>query len=136
MAQLWKRTILLLLLMFVGVFARDNDDYKPRKFMYKALIRLAYQNSTDIREMGRFGGTYLNDAEGIVVHVQSGDKNGHDGCTPFHNPIPKEKWIALIERGDCDFEVKIKNAQVLNASAVVIYNHSDEKQLVSMRHQG
>ena len=36
---------------------------------------------------------------------------------------PKEgPWIALIKRGDCTFSQKIRNAESLNASGVLVYD--------------
>lgn len=47
------------------------------------------------------------------------------GCSgPFVKHWPKDgPWIALIKRGDCTFSQKIKNAESLNASGVLVYDH-------------
>ena len=47
------------------------------------------------------------------------------GCSgPFIKHWPKDgPWIALIKRGDCTFSQKIKNAESLNASGVLVYDH-------------
>jgi hypothetical protein len=36
-----------------------------------------------------------------------------------------EPWIALIKRGQCEFAVKVLNAILSNASAVLIYNDKE-----------
>ena len=47
------------------------------------------------------------------------------GCSgPFVKHWPKDgPWIALIKRGNCTFSQKIKNAESLNASGVLVYDH-------------
>ena len=47
------------------------------------------------------------------------------GCSgPFVKNWPKnDPWIALIQRGECTFSTKIQNAESLNASGVLIYDH-------------
>ena len=46
-----------------------------------------------------------------------------DGCAPLTNDV--EGKFVLIERGTCNFTVKVKNAQDAGAKAVVIYNSSN-----------
>eukprot|EP00658_Telonema_sp_P-2_P079049 TRINITY_DN755_c0_g1_i1.p1 TRINITY_DN755_c0_g1~~TRINITY_DN755_c0_g1_i1.p1 ORF type:complete len:407 (-),score=101.91 TRINITY_DN755_c0_g1_i1:487-1638(-) len=46
----------------------------------------------------------------------------HNDCRVSANAQP---WIALIQRGNCSFVAKIRNAQDLGASAVLVYNHVD-----------
>jgi subtilisin family serine protease len=48
-----------------------------------------------------------------------------DGCTEFTviNAEEVAGNVALIERGGCDFEDKIRNAQLAGAIAVVVYNN-------------
>lgn len=61
-----------------------------------------------------------------VIHVMT-KKNKSDGCTDLVNAPVNEKWIALIERGDCKFSEKLKIAQKFNACAVVFYNNETTK---------
>jgi len=47
-----------------------------------------------------------------------------DGCTPI-NPAPQivnANWFALIKRGNCNFDVKVRNAQNSNYSLAIVYN--------------
>ena len=55
-----------------------------------------------------------------------------DACShvapPKHYPFNKtgglgNKWIALIKRGNCDFDLKVLNAQYAGFIAVVVYNN-------------
>ncbi len=43
-------------------------------------------------------------------------------CTSFA-PAPAAGFIAVIERGDCNFSVKVNNAKAAGAAAVVVYNN-------------
>jgi hypothetical protein len=47
-----------------------------------------------------------------------------DGCSPFTNAAAIVGNIALIERGNCGFAVKARNATEAGASAVAIYNNA------------
>jgi hypothetical protein len=88
-------------------------------------------------EIGRFGSESRLDTEwGIVVHIRTID-NRTDGCNSPPINAPSERWIALIERGACNFQLKIHNAAIVsNASAVVVYNHQDDTSLITMKHTG
>ena len=92
--------------------------------------------NTREEESGRYGTDSLKDSEwGWVVHVRTADNKTH-GCSAPVN-IPKQRWIALIERGSCKFHEKIYNAAIVqNASAVVIYNDKHEQDLLTMEHKG
>ncbi|ESO93826.1 hypothetical protein LOTGIDRAFT_104529 [Lottia gigantea] len=47
--------------------------------------------------------------------------------------LPSERWIALIERGKCPFQDKIKRAtEKYNATAVVIYNENKTEDTIFM----
>jgi len=73
---------------------------------------------------------------GRLVHVRTEDGRNH-GCQPLVNaPDASEgKWIALIQRGNCKFHDKVINAAwIYNASAVVVYNHMEESDLLIMHH--
>lgn len=87
-------------------------------------------------EMGLYGSESRTDPEwGSVVHIRTADNKTH-GCSRPVN-VPAERWIALVERGTCKFQDKIHNAAILlNASAVVIYNHEYHDNLLTMKHTG
>lgn len=44
-----------------------------------------------------------------------------------------EPWIALIKRGVCKFEDKVKHAYNYNAIGVIIYNDRDSQVLDKMQ---
>jgi hypothetical protein len=47
-----------------------------------------------------------------------------DACEPLINSAEMDGRVALIERGGCEFQVKIANAEDAGAIAVVVYNNS------------
>jgi hypothetical protein len=47
-----------------------------------------------------------------------------DGCSPFTNAAAIAGQIALVERGQCGFAVKARNASQAGAAAVIIYNNA------------
>jgi subtilisin family serine protease len=53
-----------------------------------------------------------------------------DACEPLTNSADMDGRIALIERGSCEFQVKIANAEAAGAIAVVVYNDSDDPPIV------
>jgi subtilisin family serine protease len=53
-----------------------------------------------------------------------------DACEPLTNAAEMEGRIALIERGLCEFQVKIANAEEAGAIAAIVYNDSDEPIIV------
>lgn len=64
----------------------------------------------------------------IVAAVDPNDANGAsttDGCSAFTNASAMIGKIALIDRGNCNFTVKAKNAQNAGALAVVIADNVD-----------
>lgn len=60
-------------------------------------------------------------ATGVTGNVQLA--NIIDGCSPLTVGSMTGK-IGLIERGTCNFTIKVKNAQDAGASAVIIYNNA------------
>ena len=63
-------------------------------------------------------------------------ENNVNGCKEFSIRVDKLPWIALIERGECNFESKIKNAYKDNATAVIIYDDKVADNTVMMSHEG
>jgi hypothetical protein len=48
----------------------------------------------------------------------------NDGCEPFANGGAVSGNIALVERGNCNFTVKVANAQAVGAIAVLVANNA------------
>ena len=109
---------------------------------YTALVNITYrdpvtgQMRSEKEESARYAiQSRLDPEHGLVVHVKTGDNQTH-GCSAPVN-VPSVRWIALVERGYCDFHQKIYNSAVLkNASAVVIYDNKDDHDLISMKQKG
>jgi hypothetical protein len=57
---------------------------------------------------------------GSIVLADDGVGVSSDGCQPFALPAGA---IALIDRGECTFVIKVNNAQAAGASAVVVANN-------------
>jgi E3 ubiquitin-protein ligase RNF13 len=50
-----------------------------------------------------------------------------NACEPIPPaPVKNPSWIALIERGDCDFDVKVYNAMHAKYVAVIVYNRKGD----------
>ena len=65
--------------------------------------------------------------------------DGKHNADPFCllvQPVPTGQWIAIIERGQCRFSEKIRNAIDANASAVIIYDNEPDKMPLFMHHDG
>lgn len=91
-------------------------------------------------EKARYSEGRVLNVSGYLVHVTDmRDPTNHTGCTPSILPpnrylgehtIP---WIALIQRGDCTFDDKIKNAYWNRAVGVIIYNNENSMTLEKMK---
>lgn len=57
----------------------------------------------------------------FVLFLDAGGTN--EACTAATNAAQLNGKIAIIKRGNCDFVVKVKNAQLAGAAAVIIYNN-------------
>src|SRR5690606_10600747 len=55
-----------------------------------------------------------------VFLVDDGDGAGADGCEPYSVPAGS---IALVDRGTCNFTVKVANGQASGAVAVIVANN-------------
>lgn len=74
-----------------------------------------------------FGPVYpsIGIGENTLLLVDDGNNITNDGCEPIINDVTDK--IALIQRGSCNFDLKVKNAQDAGAIAVIIYqNNTDE----------
>lgn len=93
---------------------------------------------TEKSEIGKFGDGRVGPAAGVLVHVSSWEGD-HTGCAaPLRSSwgkgaLPGEPWIALVKRGQCNFEVKVENAFRHNASAVLVYNDRESPNLDKMK---
>lgn len=119
-------------------FSTPADGGVPRMQMYlwgpKSQNFLSYNAPSDM--IGRnpvvgvnsdFGPTIANNPVTADVALVNPIK----GCTTLSNTNLTGK-IALIERGDCDFVVKFKNAQNNGAIGVIVYNAANSPAVGNM----
>ncbi len=81
-----------------------------------------------------FGPAFPNGLTGTVVQGTDDTIDGPsatDCCGALTNGPSVSGKIALIDRGDCNFTVKVKNAQNAGAIAVIMVNHEGDS-LVTM----
>ena len=122
-----KVVLLLIAVSHLGVvplFALSDSSY------FSAVLNASYKEMDKGKQLqiwrhiagfGIYGkGAEINPAEGNIYYLHE-----NDWCRPVHAQIPRrmEPWIALIERGNCEFVKKILNAKAANASAVIIFDN-------------
>lgn len=109
-----------------------------------AFINYTYENS-DGKEMffseekAKYGEGRIKNVYGKVVHVTNEDNlSDHTACKPNlrgtnGHALPALPWIALIRRGDCNFEDKVQHAYKHHAVGVIVYNDRDQANLDKMK---
>lgn len=121
-----------------------DRSYAPMDVWVFATINISYYSAesdefVNRSEKAKYGEGKILNVEGKLVHITSSrDKADHSGCDEemmgtLGGPIPNEPWIALIKRGKCNFEEKVKHAWVHNASGVIVYNDRDSINLDKMK---
>lgn len=98
------------------------------------MFRLTGENNA------KFGEGRVFAVTGKLVHVTSAkDINDHTACHPKIRgtngkrlPVG-EPWIALVRRGVCKFEDKVKHVYLENAVGVIVYNDRDSQTLDKMQ---
>ncbi|KAH8346364.1 hypothetical protein KR084_008091 [Drosophila pseudotakahashii] len=96
------------------------------------------------QEQARYGEGKVLNVTGRLVHISASDNVSDDfACTPYIKgtqgaPIPDKgvTWIALVRRGRCTFEEKVKHVYQQNAAGVIIYNDKQVMQLEKMQIKG
>ena len=110
------------------------DGARPRMRMYlwNSSAALAKVNApaavAGIKEAGTaaFGPTSFDLTGDLVVARDAVTTDGPsttDGCSPLANAAAVAGRIAVIDRGDCLFVVKVRNAQDARAAGVLIVNN-------------
>ena len=119
-------------------FATPGDSFRPRMQMYlwdpSNFNRFYYNAPTEA--IPRYVSTLVSstfgpelDAIGVTADVKVAAVL--DGCTDLPAGSLAGK-IGLIERGTCNFTVKVKNAQVAGAVAAIIYSLPDSTPTAGM----
>jgi hypothetical protein len=111
------------------VWAGTNVKSAAPQFLGPAMI-VRIDSPPDVagnKEYGTasFGAPPPNPAiQAQVVLVNDGVGTAEDGCETIQNAAQLAGKIALIERGQCNFTVKAKNAQNAGAIAVIVGNNT------------
>ena len=71
----------------------------------------------------RFGSALSAPITGNLVLANDGSASSTEGCDTFTNNAAINGNIAVVERGTCNFTVKVRNAQNAGAIAVVVINN-------------
>ena len=67
---------------------------------------------------------------GALALVDDGEVTGgttYDACSPLVNANEVTGKIAFLQRGECDFEVKLKHAEKAGAIAAVVFSNNSEQ---------
>jgi PKD repeat protein len=78
-----------------------------------------------------FGPKCQYDVSGLVYLVNDGSATPTRACSSLAANSYTGK-ILLIDRGDCDFDIKVRNAQTAGAIGVIVVNNVGTVELVSM----
>src|SRR5688572_24147997 len=62
--------------------------------------------------------------DGVATRTGTAAGSVRDACGPLVNSAEMNGRVALIERGGCEFQVKIANAEDAGAVAVIVYNNA------------
>lgn len=96
--------------------------------------------TTFAEEKGKYGEGRVFSVRGLLVHVTARyDDKDHTACGPHlrgtrgHDLPAPGTWIALIKRGNCNFEDKVKHAWMHKAAGVIVYNDRDSSSLDKMK---
>lgn len=111
----------------------------------------AYLNFTYLNEFGeirklvyseekaRYGEGKVDSREGKLIHVSTiGNITDDTACTSKiagtnGESLPSKGWIALVKRGFCTFEEKVKHVYDRGAIGVIIYNDKSVNNLEKMQ---
>lgn len=78
--------------------------------------------------MPTFGALWVRGRITLTVNVSDRSYNGTSSVS-----LPEGPWIALIRRGVCKFEDKVKNVYNNNAIGVIVYNDRESQNLDKMQ---
>ena len=121
--------LLYILLIFENMLSVSCESS-----IYTAKVNITYYNEQNdvnsiVKDMGVFGGdastpqSRTHSEAGQLVLVRT-TENKTDACHAIVNAA-KKRWVALVERGNCNLIEKVNTCGRANASAVIIFNNKD-----------
>lgn len=125
-----------------------GEERLTMDFYNFAFLNWSYVDSQNIgrevdfsEEKARYGEGRVLNVTGRLIHISTADDISDDfACTPYIRgtlgmPLPDKgvTWIALVRRGRCTFEDKVKHVHQYNAAGVIIYNDKQVMQLEKMQ---
>uniref|UniRef100_A0A2M4BJT6 Putative goliath e3 ubiquitin ligase n=1 Tax=Anopheles marajoara TaxID=58244 RepID=A0A2M4BJT6_9DIPT len=131
----------------VSSFALPAEDRLSIESYTLAYLNYSYKDSEGRtielggNESAKYGEGRVLNRSGVLVHISNtGNRSDHSGCSRHWNgtlgePLPDRDlpWIALVRRGGCNFEDKVKHAYEHGAAAVIIYNDKNDAKLDKMK---
>jgi extracellular elastinolytic metalloproteinase len=118
-------------------FATPRDGKAPRMQMYLWHGSPTHLLTTSIGEFPAGGASWgaqltaTGVSGAIVAATDAGGVSANDGCEAFTANSPGGQ-LALVDRGNCNFTVKAKNAQLAGYLGVVIANNQGGDTIQSM----
>lgn len=116
-------------------FATPEDGFNPRMQMYLWTGGTSLGSFLDVNSPAPIAGSY-NSTEATfgpglpatpitadIVLATDGTAPVNDACETITNGAQMNGKIAMIDRGDCTFALKVENAQAAGAVAVIIVNN-------------
>jgi extracellular elastinolytic metalloproteinase len=117
-------------------FATPRDGSNPRMQMYlwtgKGVNEVVVGTNVYKAQGAEFGPALTTSGvSGALQLVNDGVGTTSDGCEASPAGSLSAK-IALVDRGSCDFSVKVKNAQNAGAVGVIVANNRDGDSILTM----
>lgn len=130
----------------VASYTMPPDNRIPNDIFVLAFINYTYVNSEGkevifSEEKAKYGEGRIKNVIGKVVHITNyEDLTDHTACShrirgTNGNELPPQgtSWIALIRRGNCPFDDKVRHVYDYRAAGVIVYNDRNETILNKMK---
>lgn len=130
----------------VASYSLPPDNHIPNDIFVLAFINYTYLNSDGVEvhfseEKAKYGEGRIKNVIGKVVHITNyEDLTDHTACSDRIRGTNGEdlpplgtSWIALIRRGNCPFDDKVKHVYEYRAAGVIVYNDRNETILNKMK---
>lgn len=127
-------------------YAIKSDEQRMMVDFVYAFINYTYTNGDGkmisiSNDQAKYGEGQIKNVGGRLIHLTNEfNHDDHSACTPeirgTHGdelPMPGIPWIALIRRGNCTFEEKVRHAFIKRAIGVIIYNDRETNVLDKMK---